>query len=155
MLWDLTDLVRVRSLRMITKSYSELSEIDGFMARFEYLRLDDKRVGDETFGCNRYLNQAFYKSSEWLRVRDLVIVRDNGCDLGIKDRPINGIIIVHHINPITKEDLLNGSAKLFDPENLICCSKLTHDQIHYGDGSLLVGDQPFERYENDMIPWRT
>ena len=155
MLWDLTDLVRVRSLRMITKSYSELSEIDGFMARFEYLRLGDKRVGDETFGCNRYLNQAFYKSSEWLRVRDLVIVRDNGCDLGIKDRPINGIIIVHHINPITKEDLLNGSAKLFDPENLICCSKLTHDQIHYGDGSLLVGDQPFERYENDMIPWRT
>lgn len=139
---------------MITKSYSELQLIDSFMDRFEYLKLNDKRVGEETFGCNRYLNQIFYKSSDWLRVRDFVIVRDNGCDLGMKDRPINGLIIVHHINPITKEDLLNLSPKLFDPNNLICCSKLTHDQIHYGDGSMLIQDQPLERYENDTIPWR-
>ena len=154
MLWDLTDLVKVRNLRMITKSYSELQLIDSFMDRFEYLKLNDKQVGEETFGCNRYLNQIFYKSSDWLRVRDFVIVRDNGCDLGMKDRPINGLIIVHHINPITKEDLLNLSPKLFDPNNLICCSKLTHDQIHYGDGSMLIQDQPLERYENDTIPWR-
>lgn len=154
MLWDLTDLVKVKNLRMITKSYSELQSIDSFMGRFEYLKLNDKRVGEETFGCNRYLNQIFYKSSDWLRVRDFVIVRDNGCDLGMKDRPINGLIIVHHINPITKEDLLNLSPKLFDPNNLICCSKLTHDQIHYGDGSMLIQDQPLERYENDTIPWR-
>lgn len=139
---------------MITKSYSELQSIDSFMGRFEYLKLNDKRVGEETFGCNRYLNQIFYKSSDWLRVRDFVIVRDNGCDLGMKDRPINGLIMVHHINPITKEDLLNRSPKLFDPNNLICCSKLTHDQIHYGDGSMLIQDQPLERYENDTIPWR-
>lgn len=154
MLWDLTDLVKVKNLRMITKSYSELQSIDSFMGRFEYLKLNDKRVGEETFGCNRYLNQIFYKSSDWLRVRDFVIVRDNGCDLGMKDRLINGLIIVHHINPITKEDLLNLSPKLFDPNNLICCSKLTHDQIHYGDGSMLIQDQPLERYENDTIPWR-
>ena len=124
------------------------------MGRFEYLKLNDKRVGEETFGCNRYLNQIFYKSSDWLRVRDFVIVRDNGCDLGMMDRPIVGPIMVHHINPITKEDLLNRSPKLFDPNNLICCSKLTHDQIHYGDGSMLIQDQPLERYENDTIPWR-
>ena len=124
------------------------------MGRFEYLKLNDKRVGEETFGCNRYLNQIFYKSSDWLRVRDFVIVRDNGCDLGMSDRPIVGPIMVHHINPITKEDLLNQSPKLFDPNNLICCSKLTHDQIHYGDGSMLIQDQPLERYENDTIPWR-
>lgn len=139
---------------MITKSYSELQSIDSFMGRFEYLKLNDKRVGEETFGCNRYLNQIFYKSSDWLRVRDFVIVRDNGCDLGMRDRPIVGLIMVHHINPITKEDLLNRSPKLFDPNNLICCSKLTHDQIHYGDGSMLIQDQPLERYENDTIPWR-
>ena len=124
------------------------------MGRFEYLKLNDKRVGEETFGCNRYLNQIFYKSSDWLRVRDFVIVRDNGCDLGMMDRPIVGPIMVHHINPITKKDLLNRSPKLFDPNNLICCSKLTHDQIHYGDGSMLIQDQPLERYENDTIPWR-
>ena len=124
------------------------------MGRFEYLKLNDKRVGEETFGCNRYLNQIFYKSSDWLRVRDFVIVRDNGCDLGMMDRPIVGPIMVHHINPITKEDLLDRSPKLFDPNNLICCSKLTHDQIHYGDGSMLIQDQPLERYENDTIPWR-
>lgn len=139
---------------MITKSYSELQSIDSFMGRFEYLKLNDKRVGEETFGCNRYLNQIFYKSSDWLRVRDFVIVRDNGCDLGMMDRPIVGPIMVHHINPITKEDLLDRSPKLFDPNNLICCSKLTHDQIHYGDGSMLIQDQPLERYENDTIPWR-
>lgn len=139
---------------MITKSYSELQSIDSFMGRFEYLKLNDKRVGEETFGCNRYLNQIFYKSSDWLRVRDFVIVRDNGCDLGMMDRPIVGPIMVHHINPITKKDLLNRSPKLFDPNNLICCSKLTHDQIHYGDGSMLIQDQPLERYENDTIPWR-
>ena len=134
------------------KTYSELVKMDSFEERFEYLKLGG-RVGEETFGFDRYLNQAFYKSSEWLKVRDYVIVRDCGCDLGIPDREIPGLVLVHHMNPIRKEDIINKSDILLDPEFLVCTMKSTHDAIHYGDGSLLVY-APIERRKNDTCPWR-
>ena len=134
------------------KSYSELLSLTTFEKRFEYLRLGGK-VGIETFGFDRYLNQIFYKDQEWLRARDKVIIRDNGCDLGISDREIYGRILVHHINPITKEDILGRTKYLLDPEYLICTSKNTHDAIHYGDSSILLKD-PIERMKNDTCPWK-
>lgn len=134
------------------RTYSELILIPTFEERYKYLRLGGK-VGEETFGFDRYLNQIFYKDPEWLRVRDDVIFRDNGCDLGIEGREIYGRVLIHHINPITKDDILNRSRKLFDLENLICTSKLTHDAIHYGDDSILLKD-PIERMPNDTCPWR-
>lgn len=135
-----------------TKSYSELIKLGTFEERFEYLKLNG-RVGESTFGYDRYLNQLFYTTAEWKAARNLVIIRDNGCDLGIDDRIIGGRIFIHHINPITKEDILNRHQKLFDPENLICVSKLTHDAIHYGDENLLI-KAPIERSKNDTCPWR-
>lgn len=135
-----------------TKSYSELIKLETFEERFEYLKLNC-RVGESTFGYDRYLNQIFYSTPEWKAARNLVIIRDNGCDLGIDDRIIGGRIFIHHINPITKEDILNRHPKLFDPENLICVSKLTHDAIHYGDENLLI-KAPIERSKNDTCPWR-
>lgn len=135
-----------------TKSYSELIKLETFEERFEYLKLNG-RVGESTFGYDRYLNQLFYTTAEWKAARNLVIIRDNGCDLGIDDRIIGGRIFIHHINPITKEDILNRHPKLFDPENLICVSKLTHDAIHYGDENLLI-KAPIERSKNDTCPWR-
>ena len=134
------------------KTYSELITLKTFEERYEYLRLGGK-VGEETFGFDRYLNQVFYKDPEWLSTRDAVIIRDHGCDLGMSDREIFGRIFVHHMNPITKEDILNRSDKLFDLENLICTTKLTHDAIHYGDDSILLKD-PIERTKNDTCPWR-
>lgn len=134
------------------RTYSELILIPTFEERYKYLRLGGK-VGEETFGFDRYLNQIFYKDPEWLRVRDDVIFRDNGCDLGIEGREIYGRVLVHHINPITKDDIIDRSHKLFDLENLICTSKLTHDAIHYGDDSILLKD-PIERMPNDTCPWR-
>lgn len=134
------------------RAYSELILIPTFEERYKYLRLGGK-VGEETFGFDRYLNQIFYKDPEWLSVRDDVIFRDNGCDLGIEGREIYGRVLVHHINPITKDDILNRSHKLFDLENLICTSKLTHDAIHYGDDSILFKD-PIERMPNDTCPWK-
>lgn len=137
----------------IIRTYSELITLPTFEERFEYLKLDGK-VGAETFGFDRYLNQVFYKTPEWLSTRDEIIVRDNGCDLGIQGREIFGRILIHHINPITIEDIENRSWKLFDPENLICTVKNTHDAIHFSDDSLLVKD-PIERKRNDTCPWRT
>lgn len=122
------------------------------MDRFEYLRLNG-RVGEDTFGFDRYLNQLFYKSKEWQRIRDEVIIRDQACDLGIPGREIHSRIIVHHMNPIRKEDILEGSKFLLDPEYMICTIKNTHDAIHYGDGSLLF-DEPITRSKNDTCPWR-
>lgn len=136
---------------MILKTYSELMQIDTFIERYRYLRLKGK-VGEETFGFDRYLNQSFYKTSEWLAVRDFVIVRDNGCDLGIEDREIGGRILVHHMNPITKDDVLQRSDLLLNPEFLVCTSKNTHDAIHYSDESLLI-TAPIERTPNDTCPW--
>ena len=134
------------------KTYSELITIPTFEERFEYLKLDGQ-VGVETFGFNRYLNQAFYKSDEWLSIRDDIITRDNGCDLGMEGYEIYGRILIHHINPITKDDIIQRSRILLDPENLITTVKRTHDAIHYGDSNLLMR-APIERRKNDTCPWR-
>lgn len=137
---------------MSIRTYSELIKIPTFKDRFEYLRLDGK-VGEETFGFDRYLNQIFYKSPEWKAARDFVIIRDHGCDLAMEGHEIFGRILVHHMNPIRIEDIVNRSKYLLDPEYLICTIKNTHDAIHYGDGSLLITG-PIERTKNDTCPWR-
>lgn len=135
------------------KTYSELSQLPTFEERYEYLKLNGA-VGEETFGFDRYLNQRFYQNDiEWKKVRDFVIMRDCGCDLGVEGREIHGKIIVHHMNPITKYDLANRTKFLLDPEYLICTLKSTHDAIHYGDENLLMKG-PVERIKNDTCPWR-
>ena len=134
------------------KTYSELIMIPTFEDRYEYLKLGGQ-VGVETFGFDRYLNQAFYKSDEWLSVRDYVIARDNGCDLGVEGYEIYGRILIHHMNPITKEDILQRSKFLLDPEYLITTVKRTHDAIHYGNDSIIF-EAPIERRKNDTCPWR-
>ena len=136
----------------IIKSYSELCQLSTFEERYRYLRLFGTVAG-ETFGFDRYLNQIFYKSKEWLDIRDEVIIRDNGCDLGIEGREIHSKILIHHMNPITVKDILERSDFLLNPEYLISTVKNTHDAIHYGDSSLLVKD-PIERRKNDTCPWR-
>ena len=138
--------------KMKIKIYSELILLPTFKERFRYLKLGGK-VGEETFGFDRYLNQKFYKSKEWLSVRDYVIIRDNGCDLAMEDRPIESRIIIHHLNPITRDDIINQTEFLLNPEYMICTIKRTHDAIHYGDESLLF-DAPIERTKNDTCPWR-
>lgn len=137
---------------MIIRTYSELITLSTFEERYQYLRLDG-RVGKETFGFDRWLNQKFYKDPEWLRIRDEVIIRDNGCDLAIEGREIHSRILIHHMNPITTEDIVKRSRYLLDPEYLICTVKRTHDAIHYGDESLLTLD-PIERTKNDTCPWK-
>ena len=140
-------------MKMIIRTYSELITLPTFEERYEYLRLDGA-VCEETFGFDRYLNQEFYqRSNEWKRVRDLVIIRDQGCDLGVEGREIRGKILVHHMNPITKEDILKRSEFLLNPEYLICTLKSTHDAIHYGDENLLMKG-PVVRRANDTCPWR-
>ena len=135
------------------RTYSELSKLKTFRERYEYLKLDGT-VGEETFGFDRYINQMFYKSEEWKRIRNYVITRDNGCDLGIRDRKIvDSVILVHHMNPITKEDIINKNEILLDPEYLITTIKPTHDAIHYGDESLLAEDLVI-RSKNDTCPWK-
>lgn len=145
---------RKRMITMNTKirTYSELMSLDTFIERFRYLKLGG-RVGEETFGMDRYLNQQFYKSREWRTIRDAVILRDGACDLGIPDREIPNRIIIHHMNPITKYDVLNQTDYLLNPEFLICTIKTTHDAIHYGDESLLF-QEPIERRPNDTCPWK-
>lgn len=134
------------------RTYSELKQLKTFEERYEYLKLDGQ-VGSDTFGFDRYLNQIFYKSPEWRSVRNEVIVRDNGCDLGIEGREIHTKILVHHMNPISKEDILQRSDILLNPEYLITTVKRTHDAIHYGDADTLIKD-PIERSANDTCPWR-
>lgn len=134
------------------RTYSELILIPDYIGRFNYLKLDGT-IGMETFGFNRYLNQAFYKSSEWRKAKREVILRDNGCDLGILDREITGRIIIHHMNPISEEDLINRAEWIYDPEFLICTNITTHNAIHYGDESLLI-KEPVVRKPNDTCPWR-
>lgn len=148
------EIMQGKVIPMNIRTYSELIKLPTFEERYRYLRLEG-RVGEETFGFDRYLNQQFYKSDEWLAVRDYVIVRDNGCDLAMEDREIRGRsrILVHHMNPVTKEDILRRSEHLLDPEYLICTIKNTHDAIHYGDESLLILP-PVERTRNDTCPWR-
>ena len=137
---------------MSIRTYSELITLPTFEERYQYLRLNGI-VGEETFGFDRWLNQKFYKDPEWLRIRDEVIIRDNGCDLAIPGREIYSRILIHHMNPITKDDILQRSKYLLDPEYLICTIKNTHDAIHYGDENLLVKG-PVERKPNDTCPWR-
>lgn len=134
------------------RTYSELITLSTFEERYRYLKLQG-RVGEETFGFDRYLNQLFYRSEEWRKVRDLVIIRDCGCDLGVEGYEIYGRILIHHMNPITKDDILRRSEFLINPEYLICTVKRTHDAIHYGDENLLF-QIPVERTKNDTCPWR-
>lgn len=137
---------------VLTKTYSELSQLTTFLERYNYLQLKGN-VGIETFGWDRYLNQLLYNSSEWKSARRKVIIRDEGCDLGIEDYPIESKIIIHHINPLTKEMINNRDKSIFDLNNLICCSHKTHNAIHYGDENLLPKEWT-PRTPNDMIPWR-
>ena len=137
---------------MIIKTYSELSIFDSFEDRFQYLRLDGI-VGEETFGFDRYLNQILYQSKEWKRCRRDIIIRDNGCDLGCEGFEVHGRILIHHINPITVDDIVNRNPKVFDQENLILTSHNTHQAIHYGNEDLLIR-APVERSKNDTCPWR-
>lgn len=136
----------------IIRTYSELSKLKTFIERFNYLRLEGQ-VGIDTFGFNRYLNQAFYQSNEWRQARRFVIERDLGCDLGIPGREINRGIIIHHMNPISEEDILKRNPDIFNPEYLISCLDLTHKAIHYGDDSILY-QEPVVRFANDTCPWR-
>ena len=134
------------------RCYSELVLIPTFEERFQYLRLDGI-VGQETFGFDRYMNQYFYRSKEWRRVRDVVIARDAGCDLGIPGREIFGRVLIHHMNPIRPDDIRGRSDILLDPEYLITTVHETHQAIHYGDESLLI-TAPIERMRNDTCPWK-
>lgn len=136
----------------MSRSYSELILLPTFKERYEYLRLDGV-IGEETFGFDRYVNQRFYKSREWKQVRDLVIIRDNGCDLGIEGFDIYGKIFIHHMNPIMLRDIQNATEFLLNPEYLICTTLDTHNAIHYGDSNLLV-TAPAERTKNDTCPWK-
>lgn len=148
-------IIRVKErqmTKMIIRTYNELKNLQTFEERFNYLKLGGI-VGDSTFGFDRYLGQDFYKSREWRLLRDYIIVRDDGCDLGIPERPIFDQIYIHHMNPIGKEDILNQTEFLLNPKFLICTSLNTHNAIHYGDASLLP--VPYtERYRNDTIPWK-
>lgn len=134
------------------RNYRELSRLKTFDERFEYLKLSGL-VGESTFGFERYLNQTLYNSSKWRRLRNRIIVRDNGCDLGVEGYEIQGIIIVHHMNPISVDDLKDFSDDVFDPEYLICVSLTTHNAIHYGDRSL-IPQAPVERRPGDTCPWK-
>ena len=135
-----------------TKRYSELSTIPTYEERFKYLQLKGT-VGNDTFGYDRYLNQILYNSPEWKRLRNQIIIRDNGRDLGCEGYEIYGRILIHHMNPITVEDIVSRDPIVFDPENLICVSHNTHNAIHYGDENLLIM-APVERTKNDTCPWR-
>lgn len=134
------------------RTYRELGRLKTFDERFEYLKLNGF-VGEETFGYDRYLNQMLYKSPEWRSLRRDIIIRDNGCDLGLEGYDIQGMIIVHHMNPISVDDLKDFSSDVINPEYLICVSSLTHKAIHYGDKDLLP-QLPIERRPGDTCPWK-
>lgn len=134
------------------KSYSELIKIDKFEDRIIYLSLVGL-VGDVTFGSHRYLNQILYHSEDWKRTKREIILRDNGCDLAHEDWPINGPIYIHHINPITINDILERRPCVFDLDNLVCTTFRTHNAIHYGTIETLP-KSPVERRKNDTCPWR-
>lgn len=137
------------------RTYSELKTIDSFFDRYRYLRIGGK-VGEDSFGFDRFLNQEFYRSSEWRKLRRQIIIRDQAYDLGCKDRPIPDgcVIIIHHMNPITEDDILQHSDWLTNPEYLISTTLDTHNAIHYGDESLLAASGPTIRVPNDTCPWR-
>ena len=139
----------------VIRTYTELIQLPDFISRYEYLRLGGK-VGEDTFGFDRWLNQDFYTSKEWRKFRREIISRDLGCDLACKDRPFlqGETVIIHHMNPIDKNDILNHTEFLMDPEYVIATSSETHNAIHYGDRSLLKVFEPVVRKQNDQCPWR-
>lgn len=137
---------------MAIKTYSELCKLKTFEQRYNYLRLGG-RVGEETFGFDRYINQDFYRSLEWKNVRDKVIARDCGCDLGVIGREIHGQVLIHHMNPITVDDIIKKSEFILDPEYLITTIHQTHRAIHYGDIGLLLSE-PIIRTKHDTCPWK-
>jgi hypothetical protein len=138
---------------MIIKTYSELITLPTFNERYRYVKLNGA-VGEDTFGFDRFINQRFYKSQEWKSIRDFVIIRDVGCDLGVEGYEIRGKIFIHHMNPILQEDIEIKSKFLLDPEYLISVTHPTHNAIHYGDEDLLI-KTPIERSKNDTCLWRS
>lgn len=134
------------------KTYQEMIRLPSFIERFRYLKLDGA-VGRSTFGGHRMLNQDLYHSKEWLQLRDKAIIRDSACDLGDADRPIHGSVYIHHIVPLTVEDILNRDRKCLDLDNVICCSFKTHQALHFADESLLP-IKVVERSPYDTCPWR-
>ncbi len=138
---------------MIIRTYSELIRIPTFEERYNYLKLESE-IGIETFGFERYLNQRFYRSKEWKSLRDEIIVRDHGCDLGIVGYEIYDKIYIHHMNPITADDIRNNTEYLMNPEFLISTTHDTHNAIHYGNSDLLNASVLVERTKNDTCPWR-
>ena len=139
-------------MKKMIRTYSELIKLKTFKDRFEYLKLDGI-VGEETFGFDRYMNQIFYKSREWTSVRRAVIIRDNGCDLGVEGYEIHGKILIHHMNPINLSDIVHKTDELLNPDFLITTVLSTHNAIHYGDACLLPA-LPIERRANDTCPWK-
>ena len=139
-------------MTMKIRTYSELILLPTFEERFEYLRLDGK-VGEDTFGFDRYLNQLFYRSQEWRKIRDYVIVRDNACDLGVEGCDIYSKVLIHHMNPITARDIEKRTDLLLDPEYLISTTHNTHNAIHYGDENLII-KIPVVRTKYDTCPWK-
>ena len=143
---------RMKNSILKTRTYSELCGLTSFEDRFEYLRLKE-HIGEKTFGYDRYLNQGLYRSRRWRSTRDAIIVRDNGCDLGSIAYPIFGIIVIHHMNPLSMEDIEEDSEAIFNPEFLITTTVTTHRAIHYGNNNLL--EKPIViRYQGDTCPWR-
>lgn len=138
---------------MSIRTYSEMCQYDNFKDRFDYLKCNGK-VSEATFGFERYLNQEFYRTKEWEKIRDQVIIRDDGCDLGIKGCEIVGPIFIHHINPITKSDILNRTDRLTNLDYLVCTSKQTHDAIHYGNFDSAFKYDITKRTAGDTCLWR-
>ena len=134
------------------RCYKDLKQIKSFKERYLYLKIHGN-VGEETFGLDRYINQELYRSSRWKRTRSQVIIRDNGCDLGIEGHELSNYIVIHHMNPITLEDIEDDRDEIYDPEYLICCSSRTHQAIHFGDERLLPKDY-IARTKNDTCLWR-
>lgn len=145
--------MKTTMMKNTIKTYSELITFDSFEDRYDYLKLDGK-VAHETFGAHRWLNQNLYTSSKWKRIRREILIRDNGCDLALEGYDIDGKVFIHHINPITIDDIRNDSYNLYDPENLVCVSKRTHDMLHYGNPGDRVYSSVIERTPNDTCPWR-
>lgn len=137
---------------MSIRTYSELILLPTFEERFKYLQLNG-RVGNDTFGFDRYINQKFYRSAEWKRIRDYIIIRDNGCDLAVDGYEIHGRILIHHMNPITISDIKFSTEYLMNPDYLICVTHNTHNAIHYGDEKQIITG-PIVRTKNDTCPWK-
>ncbi len=134
------------------RTYSELIRMSDYMDRFNYLKLHGN-VGEETFGWDRYLNQSFYSSTEWRKFRRDIILRDQGNDMACKDFPINGIIVIHHLNPISIEDIKDFNPDIMNPEYVVCVADITHKAIHYGDAELLPKGL-IKRRPGDTCPWK-